>query len=933
VTSTGVDAPAAPPVPDPDEPLRADISLLGRLLGQVLREQGGEGLFDTEEELRALAKALRAADGDPVAGDAAEAEITRIVEGLTQREIIGVIRAFSVYFQLVNTAEQHHRVRRRRVRDAEREEAHRPQPESLADAVARLSARGVPPERMGQVLQRLWVELVVTAHPTEISRRTVLEKQLLFARLLDSLDAVGSSPVERRELVDRLLEEITVLWQSDEMRSERPRVIEEVQRALFFFSEVLYDSVPRVEEELERLLAEHYPGVDPPGRPALTFGTWVGGDQDGNPNCTPDVLHDTLELQGRMARELLGERVRALAASLGISRRMAGVSAELEASIAADEAAMPTTAAMMGARNSGEPYRRKLSLMRARLSAAAERPYLSVDELREDLGVVARSLRAHGGERVARRSVARIDRQARVFGFHVARLDVRQHSARLHEAAGELVGDMAERYHDMPEADRARLLDGLLSAPVPLPEPERVAEPAREVMRTFEELGAGVARHGAAAAGTVIVSFTHRPSDLLAPQLLARRAGLFRPGRDGATSDVDLVPLFESIQDLRGAPDTLRGLFGTPAYMRNVEARGNRQVVMIGYSDSNKDGGYLAANWELFLAQERLADVCRLHGVGLTLFHGRGGTTSRGGGPTYSAVMGSPIGTLDGRVRITEQGEVISFKYSLPPIAERNLDSVTAAVLERTVQEDEARGFTERKGVWDEAVAELAEVSLLRYRALVHRDSGFVRYFLQASPIRELELLNIGSRPTRRSGDSGALRVEDLRAIPWVFSWMQNRHLLSAWYGVGTALGGFLRRYRGGLQVLREMYEGWPWFRAVIDSLQMTVAKADMRIAARYAGLVAEEHIRERILRLVREEYEATCSGLLALFDQPRLLDDKPFLQRSIRLRNPYIDPLHYVQVRLLRELRAGSHAERAALEHPLLLSVSGIAAGLRNTG
>jgi phosphoenolpyruvate carboxylase len=552
-----------------------------------------------------------------------------------------------------------------------------------------------------------------------------------------------------------------------------------------------------------------------------------------------------------------------------------------------------------------------------------------------DLEVIRRSLAAHRGARVADRSVARLQRQVQVFGFHVARLDVRQHSRRLHAAVAELAGATPDAWAAMSEDDRIDALDAMLRAPEPPRGPRRLTPAAEEVRSTFAGIRAVVDEHGPQAAGTVIVSFTRSPSDLLAAQLLARDAGLFRPDTGGATSDVDLVPLFETIEDLRRAPETIRELLRVPAYLQNVEARGNGQMIMVGYSDSNKDGGYLGASWELFLAQERLADACRLGGVELTLFHGRGGTTSRGGGSTYAAVKGGPMGTLDGRIRITEQGEVISLKYARSEIAERNLDSVTAAVLERTLEEDEAEGLTGRRGVWDEAVSELSVTSMAAYGALVHEDPDFVRYFTEATPIAEFDLLNIGSRPGRRpEAQASSLQVGDLRAIPWTFAWMQNRHLLPSWYGVGTALAAFTDRYRGGLGVLREMYERWPWWRAVVDNCQMTVAKADMRIAARYAGLVTDAAVRERVFGLVREEYEATCRGLLTVLDRERLLDDKPFLQRSVRLRNPYIDPLHYIQVRLLRDLRAASTPhERAAIEHPLLLTTSGIAAGLRNTG
>ncbi len=524
-----------------------------------------------------------------------------------------MIRAFSVYFQLVNTAEQHHRVRRRRLRDAEREDAHRTQPESLAAAFADLAAREVPAERVREVLDRLSIELVMTAHPTEISRRTVLAKHMLVARCLDMLDDAGRSPRERREVVDRLLEEITVLWQTDAMRSAKPRVIDEVRRGLFFFEQVLYDVVGQVEEELERLLARHYPGLAAP-KAFLRFGSWAGGDQDGNPYCTPEVFRDALGLHRELAVRLMRDRLRGLAEGLGISTRLTGVSDELLASVAADEASMPRTAAEIGERNAQEPYRRKLSFMWERLDPAGERPYRAAGELEADLELIERSLTANRAGRVAERSVERIARQARIFGLHLARLDLRQHSDRLHGAVAGWLGEPPERYAERTEEERSALLQGLLEAPEPPPEPEG-GEPS-EVRRSFEALRDVVLEHGPAAAGTVIVSFTRQPSDLLAVQLLARGAGLYRPGPDGAVaSDVDVVPLFESIDDLRRSPEVMRELFRLPAYMRNVEARGNRQVIMVGYSDSNKDGGYLAANWELFLAQERLVDICRLNRV------------------------------------------------------------------------------------------------------------------------------------------------------------------------------------------------------------------------------------------------------------------------------------------------------------------------------
>lgn len=886
-----------------DEPLRRDVRLLGDLLGRVLVEQSGPELLEIEERLRLLNRELRTNPDGPEA-EAREAEVDAIVAGLDRAAIVGVVRAFSIYFQLVNAAEQHHRVRRRRLRDLERERQGRAQAESIAAALEACVERGVTPQQVQAVIDRVRIELVATAHPTEITRQSVLDKHRLVHGCLEELDA-SRSPAERRDLIERLLEAITILWQTDHMRAARPRVVDEVHRVLFFFEHVLLDAAAAVQEELERLLQEHYPQVQA-DRSVLAFGSWAGGDQDGNPNSTPDMVGRALRRHRDTGVRVLRERVRLLSVQLAISQRMVGISDELDQSIATDEAMMPVAAELVTARNASEPYRRKLSYVWERLDPAGEAPYASPAQMLDDLDVIARSLEAHGGERIARRGLARLRRQVAVFGFHVARLDVRQHSGRLRAAAAAVDGAAAT---------------GAAEA---------------EVIETFGQVRAAIDQHGPEAAGTVVVSFTNQPEDILAALTLARHADLVREADGGdLVSEIDLVPLFETIDDLRRAPGMLRSLLEHPEYRRNVDARGNRQVVMVGYSDSNKDGGYLAANWELFMAQERMADACRLHGVDLTLFHGRGGTASRGGGSTYHAIMGGPLGTLGGRIRITEQGESLSFKYGLPQVAERNLDSVVAAVVERTLQEDMSGGFAERKRVWDEVVAELAELSMAAYRDLVYDDPGFITYFAQASPIQELGLLNIGSRPAKRPSDRGGgeLRVEDLRAIPWVFAWTQNRHLLPSWFGVGRALEDFMTRYRGGRDVLREMYVQWPWWTAIIDTCHMTVAKADMRVAGLYADLVTDAALRDRMHGVVVGEYERSAAGLLAVVNHTRLLGDKPFLANSIRLRNPYVDPLHAIQVRLLREFRAADADGRRDLEHPLLLTISGIAAGLRNTG
>lgn len=909
--------------PAADAPLRRDVSFLGRLLGEVIVEQEGPEMLAVVERLRTGYREARSGTGEDAVAAAADAEVA----GLTRPELLGVVRAFSIYFLLVNAAEQHHRVRRRRLRDTEREEERRFQPESLAAALSAMAARGVPQERVASALERLSLELVATAHPTEVSRREILNKHMLIHAALADLDDAAASPAERREVVEGLLEQITLLWQTDPLRDRAPGVRDEIGRVLFFFERVLIEETLDVLAGLERELAARYPGVAPPARP-LSYGSWAGGDQDGNPNATPELVAAAVDAHRELAIATLKARLDALVTDLSVSDRLVDPGETLRASLERDAEADPALAAELAELYPREPYRRKAALMRRRLDADAPRPYRDPGELLEDVQDLRTSLRLHHGERVADRSLARLERRVRTFGFHLAHLDVRQHSRVIGDAAAALAGVDAAAFAAAPEEERRKILVGTIEGP-PRPAPETA------YTESLREVGRAIDRGGPAAAGTVIVSFTGRASDLLAPLALAQSVGLAEvAGTGAARSRVDLVPLFETIDDLRRAPGILHDLLGTPAYRRNVEARGDRQVVMVGYSDSNKDGGYLAANWELFRAQERIADTCRLHGVQPVLFHGRGGTASRGGGSTYAAIMGGPIGTLDGRIRITEQGEMLSFKYGLPQIAFRNLDSALAAVLERTVQEDEAEGTSGRRAVWDDVAADLAEHSLAAYRNLVHEDPGFVRYFLEASPVSELTLLNIGSRPARRPGVDGDVAIADLRAIPWVFAWTQNRHLLPSWYGVGSALGDLVSRYRSAPTVLAEMHSRWPWFRAIVANCQMTLAKTDLRVARAYASLVSDDALRTRMLHAITTEYAAAVEGVLGIVGGLRLLDDTPYLQRSIRLRNPYVDPLNAAQVALLRRYRAaGDPADREALEHPLRLTISGIAAGMRNSG
>jgi phosphoenolpyruvate carboxylase len=800
-----------------DAPLRRDVRLLGDLLGRVLVEQEGKGLLEDVERVRALAREARA--GAPLD------ELRAAVEALPLPRQASVLRAFGLYFQLANVAEQHHRVRRRREYAVEG----RVPPESLEEALSRLE--GVP---QAQLEQRVSLELVLTAHPTEASRRTVLASHLRLAGLLAELDDPLLTEGRRRQIEDALAGEITMLWQADEVRSRRPRVVDEIRNGHWFFEQSLIDAA-------EKLLADYRARL-PGARPPLRFGSWIGGDADGNPNAGPETIAEALARARRLLLQRYRDEVRALAAELGVSSRLTPVSDELRESIARDERELPEYAAEIGDQNLDEPYRRKLSFMWRRLDADR---YPSLEAFAEDLAVLDRSLRAHRGARIADGSLAALRRRVELFGFHLAKLDVRVHAR-----------DADERVRALLEA----------------------ASEAR-------------ARHGAQALDTVIVSGTSSAADI-------RRVHELSP------EPLSVVPLFESVADLRAAPRIYEELLDTV---------GCREV-MVGYSDSAKDAGYLAAQVEIRRALVALAEVARGRGVELTVFHGRGGSAGRGGGPTHAAILATPQGVPPGRLKLTEQGETIAFKYGLPGLAYRNLEAALAATLLAAVPE---RTDVEPPPGADELMDALGERSRAVYRALVG-DPGFPDFFRAFTPVDELALLTIGSRPTRRPQTDRSL-LESLRAIPWVFAWTQNRCLLPAWYGCGSAFA------EADAAELRRLYRDWGFFRSLVQNLEMTLAKASFGIAREYLDLVDDTRLWEPIAA----EHERTVAAVLEIVEADELLDRHPVVQRSVRLRNPYVDPMNAIQVELLRRYRAGD--EEAV--PPLLRSIAGIAAALRNTG
>lgn len=905
---------------DPFEALRRDISELGRVLGDALVEQEGRALFELEESIRALAKERRRGGRR----SAAAARMQQAVEALDAKTAERVARAFTHYFQLVNLAEQHHRTRRLR----EHARAGEPQPGSLRYEMARLAGRASRGD-VEALLARTSIDLVFTAHPSEAQRRTVLDKHRRIAHLLVRRERSELTPEERDRVDEQLREEVATLWQTDEIRRARPRVGDEVKNTLFYLEEVLFPLVPRFYEALESEVARGFGGGEGASAavrvpPILRFGSWVGADMDGNPNVTPAVALDTAHAQStRVLGHYLAE-VALLGDALSQSTRRVGASAELLASLDRDAEAMPEHATQMESATEDEPYRRKLRFIGARLAATeldlASRPhacaYQEPAELLHDLELLASSLAAHGGRRAGLRAVRALTRQVETFGFHLAKLDVRVPAAWVREATRTalwLAKDAA--------LDDATLARALGDARIP----PRPTAPGMQAMEGVAQIRAVTAGGGAE---SFILSMAHGKSDMLAALVLARIAGLYRP--EEGVAGVSVVPLFETLEDLERCPREVEAAAADPAYRRYLDLRGGRQEIMLGYSDSNKDAGILMSSFALYRAQQELVTVARRAGITLELFHGRGGSIGRGGGPSQRAIESLPHGSIDGRFKLTEQGEVLGWKYLLSEIAERNLEITASGVLRASLEAraEEAPDLGELEAAFGEA----AQVSLEAYRGLV-RDPDFVAYYEDSTPLAEIGLLNIGSRPARRAADSRRT-LEDLRAIPWVFAWTQSRQMVPGWFGSGRALSHLVRTR--GVEFVRRMRERWPFFASTLDAVAVSLATADMDIARRYAALARDQRAARRLYRRIALDHGRAVRAVGQILDRRTALPPGSTLARSIELRNPYVDPLSFIQIELLRRKRALAAAGEPVpeeLERALLLTINGVAAGLRNTG
>jgi phosphoenolpyruvate carboxylase len=900
--------------------LSATIHLLGETLGDVLRAQESAELFETEERIRALAKARRA--GDEAAAPCLAAEVAALSTDAGRV----MASAFAVYFDLVNLAEEAHRIAALR----ERERLQHPAPiaESIGAAVAALRGRGVSAAQMAALLDALRIELVLTAHPTEAKRRTVLSKLGRVAAGLRRLHGADLLPRERQAEAAALRAEITELWLTDRARTTRPAVTDEVRTGLYFVDGIFWDTLPRMAEELAAALREHYPTLRAPLR-WLTVASWIGGDRDGNPSVVATVTAETLRLHRGLAVERHRRGLQEIARRLSLSARRCPPPPALTAWLEARRPLPPHVAYLEG-RYGSEPYRLALSLLAAELEAASQddmtarllddtphRARISAGELERALDLVGGALPPV----LAGDLLQTVRAQVRIFGLHAARLDIREDSGRLTAALGAMLRalGLATAFEEQSDGARAAVLGPLLAAPPPAPSSLAQAaagEASVETWRLFRLLARAGDVYGRESLGPFIISMTRGAADVLTVLLLARWAG----GGRG----LQIVPLFETLGDLEAAPAVLTQLFATEVYRAHLAAGGGEQMVMIGYSDSNKDGGYLAANWALYVAQEAIARVCGEHGVALTLFHGRGGSVARGGGPAGRGIRAQPPGTVQGRFRLTEQGETIASRYADPDLAHRHLEQIVSAVLLASADSPDGKAPDH----WREAMRAMAAAARDAYHGLVERTPGFLDYWRAATPIEEISRLRLGSRPAARR--SGALTRKDVRAIPWVFSWMQSRFNLPGWYGLGTALAA------GEAAHQRAMYAAWPFFRAVLDNAEMSLLKADMGIAELYSDLVPDRALAAAVFARVQAEYDRTRAAILAVTGHAELMDADPTIQRSVQLRNPYVDPLNYLQVETLRRLRALSDPEGKEAEdcrEILVLTINGIAAGLRNTG
>lgn len=913
---------------DKNHPLREDIRLLGRMLGDTIREQEGDRIFDLVELTRQNSIAFQR-DGDAKA----KKQLESVLNDLDADDTIAVIRAYSYFSLLANIAEDQHHIRRRRAHDLA---GSRPREGSIVLAIERALDSDIPIPKLVSFFSDALVVPVLTAHPTEVQRKSILDLQKQIAQLLTERDRLQLTPEEDSRNEDALRRAVLTLWQTRILRELRLTVEDEIENGLSYYQYTFLSEVPQLYGEVEDELGVAVGAATPITASFLRMGSWIGGDRDGNPFVTDDVMQYALAQHGTTVMNHYLDELNKLGSEMSQSVRLVGVSQALEslANHSPDDVI----------HRHDELYRRALIGIYARLSATARvlnldlqqrppvaqvRPYGNPAEFGADLEIIIDSLADNHSNRIAGGRLRALRRAVDVFGFHLAALDMRQHSGVHESVVAELFlrGAGKSGYAQLTEdARRAWLLDELQ-----VPRPLRsqfldYSEATRRELAIIDMAADLRRRFGAESVENYIVSMTSGVSDLLEVALLLKESGLLVPG-DKPRLDLNLIPLFETIDDLRNSGKVMDTLFREPYYRALLESRGDVQEVMLGYSDSNKDGGFLTANWELYKAEVDLVRVFAEHGVGLRLFHGRGGTVGRGGGPSYNAILSQPPGSVAGQIRITEQGEVIASKYSDSGIGRRNLETLVAATLEATLLASKDHSH-DHPGYY-EALEMMSSHAYSVYRDLVYETPGFVEFFRSATPIAEIADLNVGSRPaSRRKSD----RIEDLRAIPWVFSWSLARIMLPGWYGFGSAVEHWVSvSGENSIELLREMYLKWPFFHALLSNMDMVLAKSDINIASRYVELVSDAQLGQQIFSRIEQEWHRTVHWLLTITGQKNLLEANPALARSLQSRSPYIDPLNHLQVDLLLRYRRGEHDD--SLKRPILLTIKGISAGLRNSG
>lgn len=937
--------PQASPSPgrraDKDQPLIQDIRLLGRILGDVIREQEGVAAYDLVEQVRKLSVAFRRdADQD------ADKALKKLLKGLSGDQTVSVIRAFTYFSHLANLAEDRHHIRRRTVH----ERAGSAQEGSIEVALARLRWAGIAPRAVAQTLARSYVAPVLTAHPTEVQRKSILDAERDIAELLAERDEIQAraqlykaarDALTPRELAAndaRLRARVAQLWQTRLLRYSKLTVADEIENALSYYESTFLREIPRLYEDLERALGNH------PVASFLRMGQWIGGDRDGNPNVSAETLSLALRRQAEVALRHYLTEVHYLGGELSLSARLVQVSPEMQQ--------LAERSPDTSEHRQDEPYRRALTGIYARLAAtlreltggeaarhavAPQNPYRDAGGFLADLRVIEASLRSHRGAPLAAQRLHPLVRAVEVFGFHLATVDLRQSSDQHERVVAELLATarLEDDYAGLPEPEREALLVRLLCDARPL----RVvgaeySDHTRGEIAIFETARRMREQYGTQAIRHYIISHTETVSDLLEVLLLQKEVGLMHGTLDApdARADLIVVPLFETIGDLRNAQPIMRALYEVPGFAALVQRSGAEQDIMLGYSDSNKDGGIFTSSWELYCAEIALVELFDMlesrHRIRLRLFHGRGGTVGRGGGPSYQAILAQPPGTVRGQIRLTEQGEVIASKYANPEIGRRNLETLVAATLEATLLQPTKSATP----AFHDAAAELSEASMAAYRALVYETPGFADYFFNSTPIREIAELNIGSRPASRKPSQ---KIEDLRAIPWGFSWGQCRLTLPGWYGFGAAVEAFVKTPgespKARMALLQKMYRQWPFFRTLLSNMDMVLAKSDLALASRYSELVADARLRRKVFGAIEAEWQRTVDALARITGDRQRLAHNTALARSIRHRFPYIDPLHHLQVELVRRWRSGEGSDR--VQTGIHISINGIAAGLRNTG